>query len=187
MPGSDIRCQSLGPSWLPSMVPSSPVNRMNLPATCGGCHARAYTAFRESWHYQMQRDGDDRGPSCSTCHDQVLGYRLSPREFGSACAACHGAGQVASRSGWPEEARLLLQWIRDARHDLDDARTLIRKTVGKSRRAKLEEAAARAELPLTEAIRHMHRFIFEAAQNRLDLARYRIALLVESLTTVTAP
>ena len=172
---------------LPSSVASSPVNVLNLPATCGGCHAGPYVAFRDSWHFQMQRAGDERAPTCSTCHGGVLAYRLSPKEFGKQCAACHGPKGIAPRPDRPEDARLLLENISAARVQLADARALIRKTVEKSRRAAFEEAARQAEVPLVEATRNIHRFVFDAARDRLDVARYRIGILAENLTSLTAP
>lgn len=172
---------------LHSSVASSPTNRMNLPVTCGRCHVGPFVAFQDSWHFRMQRAGDDRGPTCSTCHDDVTGFRLSPKEFGKQCAACHGPGKIAPRAERPDGARVLLQGIRDARQQLAEARALIRKTPEKAGRAKLEEAARQAEVPLVEATRNIHRFVFEAAQDRLDVARYRIALMMEGLTPVTAP
>ena len=168
-------------------VLSSPVHPLNLPATCGSCHAGPYVAFQESWHFQMQRAGDARGPTCSTCHGEVIGYRLSPKEFGKQCAACHGPNAMAPRPDRPENARLLLEQIRDARVELARARASIRKIGEKTRRAALEERARLAEVPLVEATRNIHRFVFVEAQDRLDAARYRIGMLAEMLTPVTAP
>ena len=51
----------------------SPVNRANLPATCGGCHVGPFVAFQDSRHYQLLKSGDEHGPTCSTCHDAVAG------------------------------------------------------------------------------------------------------------------
>jgi hypothetical protein len=172
---------------LHSTVSSSPVNPLNLPATCGSCHAGPYVAFQDSWHFRMQRAGDARAPTCSTCHGEVLAYRLSPKELGKQCAACHGPKGIAPRPDRAEDARLLLEDISGARRQLADARALIRKTVEKSRRAALEEAARQAEVPLAEATQNIHRFVFDAARDRLDVARYRIGMLVGNLTSVTAP
>jgi hypothetical protein len=54
--------------------PSSPVNRRNLPTTCGTCHAGPFVAFQKSQHFALLEKGDNRVPVCSPCHGDA-GYR----------------------------------------------------------------------------------------------------------------
>ena len=43
---------------LGSRNPSSPVNRVNLPRTCGQCHPGPFVEFRKSHHYDALRECD---------------------------------------------------------------------------------------------------------------------------------
>jgi len=38
--------------------PASPVTRVNLPGTCGKCHAGPFAAFQKSRHYELVRGGN---------------------------------------------------------------------------------------------------------------------------------
>ncbi len=161
-------------------APTSPVNAANLPATCGGCHLGPYIAFQESWHFQMLRTGDLRGPSCDTCHGDVEGYRLSPRNLERQCAECHGPDGVAPRADRAREARVLLESIREMRGRLAAARVAIRREPA-ARRSGLETHARQVEVVLVEATEAIHRFAFARSQDALDTARQRVTLLEEAL------
>lgn len=161
--------------------PASPVGRIALPVTCGRCHGGPFTAFQKSRHYELVRSGDRDAPTCATCHGETAAVRLSPRQLEARCASCHGAGRVAPHVDFPAEGRLMLEGIRDARAELKEAAAVIRRINDAPRRAALEAEAARAAVPLAEATSAGHAFVFERLQERLALARERIAALYERL------
>lgn len=166
---------------LGSTNPASPVARMNLPATCGKCHAGPFAAFQKSRHYELLRGGGREAPTCVTCHDEVAASLLSPKHLEAQCAGCHGAGKVAPNTDFPPEGRLMLEGIRDARALLKEARSFIRRVSDTQRRGRLEADAAHAEVPLREATDAGHAFVFDRLQERLALAERRIAALYEQL------
>jgi hypothetical protein len=161
--------------------PASPVARINLPGTCGSCHAGPFTAFQKSRHYELVRSGNREAPTCATCHDEVGAYLLSPRQLEGRCASCHGAGRVAPNTDRAPEGRLMLEGIRDARALLKEANSFIAKISDKTRRARLEADAQQAAVPLKEATDAGHAFVFTGLQERLNVARQRIAALYERL------
>ncbi len=167
--------------------PASQVHRANLPETCGRCHTGQYTAFQQSQHFQLLREGDRRGPTCSTCHGQVVATLLSPERLERQCAQCHGPDGVAPRPGRPEDVRLLLEGVSDARASLDAARRLLRDVRDESRRRDLEDAYEQAEVPLIQAIRAGHQFVFDGLRERLATARERVAALLERLVNPPQP
>ena len=61
--------------------PASPVNRQNLPRTCGTCHAGPFVAFQGSQHFALLAKGDTRVPVCTTCHGAAGFNRPSARSL----------------------------------------------------------------------------------------------------------
>ncbi len=167
--------------------PASRVNRANLPQTCGSCHTGQYTAFQQSHHFQLLREGDRRGPTCSTCHGQVLARVLSPTRLERQCARCHGPDGIAPRPGRPEDIRLLLEGVGETRASLDAARRLLDGVRDASRRRDLEDAYQQAEVPLIQAVRAGHEFVFDNLRERLATARERVATLFEQLVNPPQP
>ena len=161
--------------------PASSVNRANLPQTCGSCHTGQFTAFQQSQHFQLLREGDRRGPTCSTCHGQVVANVLSPARLERQCAQCHGPDGIAPRPGRPEDVRLLLEGVSDTRASLDAARRLLDDVRDESRRRDLEDAYEQAEVPLIQAVRAGHEFVFDSLRERLATARARVARLLQEL------
>lgn len=161
--------------------PASPVARANLPATCGKCHSGPFVAFQKSQHYELVRAGNREAPTCVTCHDETAAYLLSPKQLEGRCASCHGAGKVAPKTDFASEGRLMLEGIRDARALLKEANSFIRRISNKGRRAEMEAAAQQAAVPLVEATNAGHAFVFDGLQERLTVARQRIAALFERL------
>lgn len=161
--------------------PASPVGHVNLPGTCGKCHAGPFAAFQKSKHYELVRSGNREAPTCATCHGDVAAVLLSPKQLEGRCASCHGAGKVASNADFAPEGRLMLEGIRDARALLKEANSFIGKINDKDRRARLEAEARQAAVPLTEATNAGHAFVFQGLKERLDVARQRIAALYERL------
>jgi len=166
---------------LPPRSPASPVNRVNLPKTCGGCHTGPFVAFQKSQHYQLLLAGDDRGPTCSTCHGEVGAYLLAPSSFEHECNSCHGPSSPQPREGRAEAARLLMTEVRAVRTQLNEAQSVIRRIRDKAVRAKYEEAWRQAEVPIIEARNAGHEFVFDDLKERLDRARQRTEALMDAL------
>lgn len=167
--------------------PASPIHRQNLPTTCGGCHPGPLESFQKSRHYALLREGSPDTPICTTCHGAVGAFLLSPKALAAQCNSCHGAGKAAVRTDLPAEGRMRLQAVRDVRAQLDAARKLIRSVRDKELRAALELEARDAEVPIHEAVQSAHTFVFEAMEQRLEVARRRIDLLNERLANPKGP
>ncbi|MDH4063640.1 MAG: cytochrome c family protein [Acidobacteriota bacterium] len=166
---------------LPPGSPASPVNRVNLPKTCGSCHTGPFVSFQKSAHYELLNSGDDRGPTCSTCHGEVGAHLLAPAALETQCNACHGPGRPQARPGRAENAKLLMSDVRTIRLQLDQAQGIIRRIKDKATRAKYEEAWRQAEVPIIEARNAGHEFVFTDLKERLDRARQRADALMDAL------
>jgi Cytochrome c7 and related cytochrome c/Cytochrome c554 and c-prime len=165
---------------LHSSHPDSPVNRRNLPATCGKCHAGPFVRFQKSRHFELLRAGDGQVPTCTACHDSVGTDRPSPRLLEAACNRCHGPKGVAPRMERAAAARTLLEEVQESRDLLQSIKPLIDRTRDKTRQEQRREAYRQAEVPLIEAGRSVHEFVFDNLKERLVTARRRIeALLVD--------
>lgn len=161
--------------------PASPVNRFNLPKTCGTCHTGPYVSFQKSQHYKLMASGDDRGPTCSTCHGEAAGNLLSPKSLEAQCNQCHGPGKPQERPERAANARLLMTSVAEVRATLKEANSLIRRVKDKSLRAQYEEQWKQAEVPLIEARNAGHEFVFDNLKERLDRARERADALMDRL------
>jgi hypothetical protein len=159
----------------------SPVHRANLPATCGRCHVAAFVAFQESRHYQLLESRSDDGPTCSTCHDPVAGWLLSPKALESQCTACHGPGEVAPAAGRAKHAREMYEALYAVRAQLTIAKQMIKKVGDRQRRAGLMELYTGAEAPVTRAVNAGHAFVYDDLQAQLVTAQQRIDRLMAAL------
>ncbi len=159
---------------LNSRNPASPVHRWNLPRTCGACHTGPFVAFQDSKHFELLRSGDEAPPTCSTCHGEVAAKLLSPRGLERRCETCHGNDRIAPNSDFPPQGRILLEDVEEVRQLLDRANELIRRVDDEQRRESLEDAFEQAEVPLVEAVRAGHAFVFDRLQERLAVSRERV-------------
>ncbi len=164
-----------------STVAASRVHRANLPATCGTCHSGPFSHFQQSQHFALLRDGDRRGPTCTTCHDSVAAQLASPRRLEQTCLQCHGPNGREPREGRAAAARLMLENISEVRESIRAADRLIARVADPSRRARLADAREQAEVPLTQARDAGHRFVFDELQRRLVDARDRTMILMQLL------
>ncbi len=89
--------------------PASPINRANVPNTCGMCHSDVQTAYAKSVHGQAAARGLLGAPVCTDCHGEHA--ILAPSEPGSlvnparvssmTCGRCHGDERLAQRYNLP--------------------------------------------------------------------------------------
>ena len=161
--------------------PASPVNRFNLPKTCGTCHTGPYVSFQKSTHYKLLMGGDDRGPTCSTCHGEAAGNLLSPKSLEGQCNQCHGEGKPQARPERAANARIMMTEVALVRTTLKEASSLIKRVKDKATRTKLEEQWQQAEVPLIEARNAGHEFVFDNLRERLDRAKSRADALMDQL------
>ena len=163
------------------MNPASPVHRMNLPKTCGTCHAGPFVAFQKSRHFALLQGGNPVVPTCTTCHGAAGENRPSPKSLERECASCHRPGRPDEHPEHPALGRKMLEGVREARVMWKEARSLIGRVNDKTRRARLEQAAQQIDVPLTEATQAGHAFVYDDLEERLDTARRRLAALFEEL------
>jgi hypothetical protein len=166
---------------LHSRNPASPVNRANVPRTCSQCHTGPFVAFQKSRHYELLRSGDDRGPSCTTCHGEVAARLMSPSAIAARCDRCHDASGSHPQPEYGRNASLLLGEVRAIRDALDDAESLIKRIKDRGEREQFEAEWRQAEVPLIEARQAGHEFVFDNMSERLTLARQRAESLMERL------
>lgn len=166
---------------LNSTNPASPVNRRNLPVTCGTCHAGPFVAFQDSQHFALLGKGDTRVPVCSTCHGAAGFRRPSAKALETQCRQCHGPTGIAPRPERAEAARTLYDALHESRDLLKVARPLVNRVNDKARRAQLDEAYQQAEVPLIQATRAGHQFVYDELKERLSVARQRIEALFGQL------
>jgi hypothetical protein len=159
----------------------SPVSRRNLARTCGVCHAGPFVAFQDSRHSQLLLEGNENGPTCSTCHGEVDGRLLSARALAAACDRCHGPGDVAPRAERARQVREQYEDLTAVREQMKQAQALIKRVNDKTRRASLTEAYRQAEIPLTRAVDAGHRFVYDELRAHLSVARARVQTLLTSL------
>lgn len=166
--------------------PASPVNRRNVPRTCGVCHAGPFAAFQDSRHYALLTEGNEDTPICTTCHSEVAARVLSPNRLEARCQKCHAEGRVGSHPEFPAQGRALLESVREVRALLDEAEPLIRRVKDQARRRSLEEEYQQAEVPLIEAVQAGHSFVFGSLEERREVARRRAEALIEKLANPAA-
>jgi Cytochrome c554 and c-prime len=166
---------------LPSTDKKSPVNRANLPATCGGCHVGPFVAFQSSRHYELLKTGNEHGPTCSTCHDAVAGTLLSPKALESQCANCHGPKEVAPRAERARQARTMYESLSVIQKEFKLASAMIKKVDDRQRRADLLEEYRQADVPLTRAISAGHKFVYDDLEQYLGVAQTRVETLMSHI------
>jgi hypothetical protein len=166
---------------LNSANPASPVNRRNLPTTCGRCHAGPFVALQKSMHFNLLRQGDTRVPVCATCHGPVGAERPSPRALEGECNQCHGPRGVAPRPERAANARSLYQAVNESRELIAVARPLIGRVSDRARRTQLEGMLQQAEVPLIQAVQAGHEFVYDNLNERLATSRQRIEALLGQL------
>jgi hypothetical protein len=161
--------------------PAGPVNRANLPRTCGGCHTAPFAAFQKSRHYALLTSGNRDVPTCATCHGEAGENRPSPKALESECRSCHRAGRPGGHPEHPALGRRMLEGVRDTRAQLKEARRLIERVKDRSRREQLDQAAQQVDAPLIQATQAGHSFVYDNLDERLGVAQRRLSALFEAL------
>ena len=161
--------------------PKSPVNRRNVAATCGACHVGPFVAFRDSRHHELLQSGNQKGPTCSTCHGEVDGRVLSPKALASQCNECHGPGELAPRAERARQVRDQYEGLTAVREQMKLAQSLVKRVDDKKRRASLTQAYEQAQIPLTRAVDAGHRFTYVELREYLAVAQQRVAALLSAL------
>jgi hypothetical protein len=156
----------------------SPVNRRNLPTTCGGCHIGPFVAFQDSRHYELLESDKPNGPTCSTCHETVGARLLSPKALEARCASCHGVDEIAPRAGRAQAARQAYERLAALRLDLKAAQGSIKKIADPARRAMLLDAYGQAEVPMIRAVNAGHRFVYDDLLESVAVAEKRVDALL---------
>ncbi len=95
---------------LPPTDPASPINRSEIPATCGRCHLAIYSDYRESVHGRALRQGSPDVPICTDCHGEHniravddVNSSVNPRGVVRTCSHCHAAEGIMAKYGVPTE------------------------------------------------------------------------------------
>jgi hypothetical protein len=161
--------------------PSSPVNRRNIPRTCGTCHSGPYVAFQGSQMYALLEQGNREVPVCTTCHSDVAGQLLSPRALEARCQRCHAADRPGSHPEFPGQARAMLESIEEVRGLLREAQPLIRRIRDAELRRRFEEQYRQAEVPIIEAVNFQHAFRYEGSEERRRVSQQRAEALLDQL------
>ncbi|MBM4162211.1 MAG: cytochrome B [Ignavibacteria bacterium] len=87
--------------------PSSRVNKVNIPATCGNCHAQVAREFSVSVHGMAMQKGVWDAPVCTDCHGEhdILKH-TDPRASVAArnvsaqvCSPCHSSLKLSQKYG----------------------------------------------------------------------------------------
>jgi hypothetical protein len=161
--------------------PASPVNRQNIPRTCGSCHSGPFVAFQSSRHFTLLQEGNQNVPVCTTCHSSVAAHLLSPRALEARCKTCHAADRPGGHPEFPAQGRRMLETIQEVRGLLSEAQPVIRRIRDAQARQRLEEQYRQAEVPIIEAVSFAHRFQYEASEERRDVSRQRAEALLREL------
>ncbi len=91
--------------------PRSPISKVNVPATCGKCHAAIEQTFNQSIHGQAIARGNQLAPVCTDCHgihtikspgnpNSPVSERNVSRDV---CARCHEGVRLSQEFGVPGE------------------------------------------------------------------------------------
>jgi cytochrome b subunit of formate dehydrogenase len=94
---------------LPANQQASPISKINVPATCGKCHAAIQATFSASIHGQGIARGNRLAPDCTDCHGiHSIKKHQDPNSPVAAanvsrdsCAHCHEGVRLSQEFGLP--------------------------------------------------------------------------------------
>ena len=99
--------------------PESATYRTNIPATCGGCHAKIAEEFASGAHGQALAKGNVKAPVCTDCHtahaieqpaDAAFRARTAPL-----CGSCHADKASTYRDTFHSQLSMLGGYVDTAR------------------------------------------------------------------------
>ena len=93
--------------------PRSAIFDLNIPATCGQCHAEIRDVYDQSIHGRALAFGNTDAPDCADCHGEheIRGpedpaSRVYPAHISkTTCVWCHESEQIVKRYGLPAQRR----------------------------------------------------------------------------------
>ena len=154
---------------LPSAHPDSPTHWARLPETCGRCHVASFSAYSQSSHWRLLREGNQYSPNCTTCHGEVAALALG-RGLQAHCNHCHGAEAEFPMTEALATGSAALQQFRETARVRRKVRGLIERQRDEALRRDLERAFFEAESSWQEAIVAGHRFDFDEMTAQVDAA-----------------
>jgi cytochrome b subunit of formate dehydrogenase len=94
-------------SPLSAADPASSIHRLNVPATCGACHAEISFHFEHSIHGLAAAEGIEDSPVCTDCHGEhrilAVGAEGSPVSASNipirVCGPCHSDLRLSEKYG----------------------------------------------------------------------------------------
>ena len=94
-------------SPLPAVDPASSINRLNVPDTCGSCHAEITAQYEQSIHGLAATAGVRGSPVCTDCHGEhrilAVGAEGSPVSATNipirVCGPCHSDLRLGEKYG----------------------------------------------------------------------------------------
>lgn len=158
-----------------SADPSSPVNRVALPATCGRCHAAEASAFARSAHHRLLADREPAAPTCTSCHRSMAADVPSATELERECRNCHHADDraVVARRAVDEAARL--------RRRLNRVKWEIAGVMDSERRTTLTAQWTAADAALRSVVASLHSFDLSQVEERLGETNVQTQRLADEL------
>jgi hypothetical protein len=147
----------LGPSNL-----RSPVNRLNLMATCSRCHPRIAQAYASTLHGTLADIGDRRAPVCVSCHSIISAPNAMAAE--AHCASCHPPG--SARGGFPATMRTALSALQAQERRADAMFAQAEQLADADARREQAVAVRAAQEALHEAAASIHRLDPVAAERQ---------------------
>jgi hypothetical protein len=86
----------------------SPMNRKNIPITCGKCHVGILLQYRNSVHGKQWRKGNKDVPVCTDCHGEhniiapdKAASSVNPENIGATCSRCHDKKPLENKYNLP--------------------------------------------------------------------------------------
>lgn len=152
---------------LPSAHEESRTHWSNVPETCGRCHVAGFSAYSQSSHWRLLRQGNEDSPSCTTCHGGVAALALG-RGLQAHCSHCHGADAEFPMTEALATGSAALQRFRETARVRRKVRNLIERQRDEALRRDLEKAFFEAESDWQAAIVAGHRFDFDEMSARVD-------------------
>ncbi len=97
---------------VPPTRPDAPTSRLQIPNTCGACHAGVLRSYLEGVHGKNFLAGSADVPVCTDCHREhgvqstySATSSVSAALVAETCARCHNDDELAKRYGFKEGAR----------------------------------------------------------------------------------